>query len=110
MQTETLYKIRSWPDYNRALTQRGSVNVWVEEESLKKWYSSSQTCLAGRPETSSDKAILMLPTLREVFKLTLRSRQDFAQSLFKLMGLDLSVPSYTQISRRAQTLHKRIKK
>jgi len=105
MQTETLYKIRNWPEYNRALTQRGGVNVWVEEESLKKWYSSSHTCLAGRPETSSGHAVLMLLTLREVFKLTLRSLQVFVKSLFKLIGLDLLVPCYTQISRRAQTLH-----
>jgi hypothetical protein len=109
MQTEKTYKIHNWSDYNRALIQRGSINIWMEEESLKKWYSSSHTCLAGRPETYSDDAILMLLMIREVFKLTLRSLQGFTKSLFKLMNLDLSVPSYTQISRRAQTLHKRIK-
>jgi len=110
MQTEMTYKIRNWSEYNRALIQRGSINIWMEEESLKKWYSSSHTCLAGRPETYSDNAILMLLMLREVFKLTLRSLQGFTKSLFGMMGLDLSVPSYTQISRRAQTLHKSIKR
>lgn len=109
MQTEMTYKIRNWSEYNKALIQRGSINIWMEEESLKKWYSSSHTCLAGRPETYSDDAILMLLMLREVFKLTLRSLQGFTKSLFELMGLNLSVPSYTQISRRAQTLHKRIR-
>jgi hypothetical protein len=82
----------------------------VDEESLKKWYSSSHTCQAGRPATYSDEAILLLLTLREVFKLTLRSLEGFAKSLFTLMSLNLSIPSYTQISRRAQTLHKRIKR
>jgi len=94
--------------HNRALIQRGSINIWIEEESLKKWYSSSHTCAAGRPETYSDEAILMLLMLREVFKLTLRSLQGFVKSLFEYMGLDLTIPSYTQISRRAQTLHKQI--
>lgn len=108
MQTCTTYKIRNWSDYNKALIQRGSVTIWMEEESLKKWYSKSHTCLAGRPETYSDDAILMLLMLREVFKLTLRSLEGFTKSLLELMGLDLSVPSYTQISRRAQTLHNRI--
>jgi hypothetical protein len=110
MQTEMTYKIRNWSDYNRALIERGSINIWMEEESLKKWYSVSHTCLAGRPETYSDDAILMLLMLREVFRLTLRSLQGFTKSLFAMMGLDLLVPSYTQISRRAQTLHQRIKR
>jgi hypothetical protein len=109
MQNERTYKIRNWSEYNKALIQRGSINVWVDEDSLKKWYSSSHTCAAGRPATYSDEAILMLLTLREVFKLTLRSLQGFSQSLFELMGLNLPIPSYTQISRRAQTLHKHIR-
>lgn len=66
--------------------------------------------MAGRPTTYSDDAILMLLTLREVFKLTLRSLEGFAKSVLRLMGLDLLIPSYTQISRRAQTLHKRIQR
>lgn len=110
MQTGTTYKIRNWSDYNKSLIQRGSITIWVEEKSLNKWYSSAHTCLAGRPATYSDDAILMLLTLREVFKLALRSLEGFAKSLFDLMNLTLPIPSYTQISRRAQTLHKRIKR
>jgi len=110
MQTEMKYKILNWSEYNKALIQRGSLNIWIEEESLTKWYSSAHTCLAGRPETYSDDAILTLLILREVFKLTLRSLQGFIKSLFDLMNLDLSVPSYTQVSRRAQTLNKQLKR
>lgn len=110
MQTEATYKIRNWPEYNKALIQRGSITIWMEEKSLKKWYSSSHSCLAGRPQTFSDDAVLLLLTLREVFKLTLRSLHGFAKSLFEIMGLNLCVPSYTQISRRAQTLGKHLKK
>lgn len=82
----------------------------MEEEYLKKWYSTSHTCLAGRPETYSNDTILMLLIIREVFKLTLRSLQGFTKSLFECMSLNLSVPSYTQISRRAQNLHKHIRR
>lgn len=35
MQTETKYKIGNWAEYNRALIQRGSITIWIEEESLK---------------------------------------------------------------------------
>jgi len=82
----------------------------MDEESLRKWYSSFHTCIAGRSETYSDDAILLLLMLREVFKLTLRSLQGFVHSIFKFMGLVLSLPSYTQISRRSKDLHKRIKR
>jgi Transposase DDE domain len=108
MQTEAQYRIRNWPEYNRALIQRGSITIWIEEKSIKKWYSSTHTCMAGRPETYSDDAILMLLTLREVFKLTLRSLEGFTRSILELMELDLAIPSYSQISRRAMTLHKQI--
>ncbi|KAF3363013.1 putative transposase [Chlamydiales bacterium STE3] len=46
--------------------------------------------------------------LREVYKRSLRSLQGFVQSLFTAMGLSLPVPSYSQISRRATSLHKRV--
>ena len=36
MQTEMKYKILNWSEYNKALIQRGSLNIWIEEESLKK--------------------------------------------------------------------------
>jgi hypothetical protein len=108
MQTDVAYKIRNWSEYNRALIQRGSITVWVEEKFLKNWISFSHTGKTGRPETYSDDAILMLLVLREVFKLTLRSLQGFAKSLFQMMNLNLPIPCYTQICRRAKTLHKRI--
>jgi hypothetical protein len=108
MQAEPTYRIRNWPEYNRALIQRGSITVWIEENAVKNWFSSYHTCQAGRPATYSDEAILMMLTLREIYKCSLRSLQGFVQSLFAAMGLDLPVPSYSQISRRAQSLHKRI--
>jgi hypothetical protein len=38
----------------------------------------------------------------------MRGLQGFVQSLFYAMSLDLPVPSYSQISRRANSLHKRV--
>jgi hypothetical protein len=98
------YQIQNWSHYNRSLIQRGSINIWIDEASLHKWLSSDHTGKAGRPVTYSDDAILMLLIVRERFNLPLRGLQGFAQSLFSLKNLDLVVPSYTQICRRAQTL------
>lgn len=108
MQTEPTYRIRNWAEYNKALIQRGSIIIWMDEKAIKNWFFSYHTCRAGRPATYSDEAILMLLILREVYKRSLRSLQGFVQSLFKAMGLDLPVPSYSQISRRAKSLHKRV--
>lgn len=108
MQTEPTYRIRNWAEYNKALIQRGSITVWMDEKAIKNWFSSYHTCRVGRPATYSDEAILMLLILREVYKLSLRSLQGFVLSLFTAMGHDIRVPSYSQISRRAKLLHKRV--
>ena len=104
------YKITNWSQYNKALVKRGSINIWIEESSLEEWYSSFHTARAGRPFVYSDSAILMLLVIRERFNLTLRSLEGFVASIFKFMNLTIPVPSYTQICRRAKTLHKRIKR
>jgi transposase len=108
MQTEPTYRIRNWSEYNRALIQRGSITIWIDEKAVKNWFSSYHTCRAGRPATYSDEAILMMLILREVYKRSLRNLQGFVQSLFHAMGLNLPIPSYSQISRRAKSLHKRV--
>ena len=108
MQTEPTYRIKNWAEYNKALIQRGNISIWIDDKSVKNWFSSYHTCQAGRPATYSDEAILMMLILREVYKCSLRSLQGFVQSLFKAMDLDLPVPSYSQISRRAKSLHKRV--
>lgn len=108
MQNEPTYRIQNWSEYNRALIQRGSITVWIDEKAIRNWFSSYHTCRAGRPATYSDEAILMMLVLREVYRRSLRNLQGFVQSLFHVMGLDLPVPSYSQISRRAKALHKRV--
>ena len=108
MQTEPTYRIRNWSEYNKALIQRGSITIWIDEKSVKNWFSSYHTCQAGRPATYSDEAILMMLILREVYKRSLRNLQGFVQSLFHAMGLNLPLPSYSQISRRVKSLHKRV--
>ncbi len=93
------YRIENWPEYNKALIQRGSITIWFEDKALENWFSNTYTGQAGRPETYSNDAMLMLLILRERFGLTLRSLQGFATSLLLLMKLTLPVPSYTQICR-----------
>jgi transposase len=105
-----VYRIQNWSEYNRALIERGSITVWIEEEAIQKWFSNSSPGRAGRPETYSEESMLMLLVLRERFCLTLRALEGFVKSIFSLMSLGLPVPSYTQICRRAKTLHKKVER
>jgi hypothetical protein len=104
------YRVKNWPDYNKSLINRGSITFWFSEESIKKWVSCKQIRKKGRPEIYSDEAILCALMIREVYKLPLRMLQGFLISLFFMLGLNLPVPSYSQISRRNAGLNKKLKK
>ena len=92
----------SWGLYNRELIKRGSITFWICEESLANWFSCSEG--AGFQKIYSDLAIQLLLILRSRFGLTLRETEGFATSIFQMMGIDLPVPSYTTLSRRAKNL------
>ena len=48
----------------------------------------------------SDLAIELVLTLRLVFHLALRQAEQFAGIILRLLGLDLSVPDHSTLSRR----------
>lgn len=104
------YRIKNWKEYNRSLIHRGSITFWFSEESINKWHPASHTGEKGRPQIYSDDAILSALLVRTVYHLPLRSLQGFLNSLVSLLGLSISVPSYTQICRRAKDLGKALKK
>ena len=55
----------------------------------------------------ADMAIELVLTLRLVFHLTLRQAEGFARSVLRLLGLDLSVPDHTTLSRRSRAFAER---
>lgn len=50
----------------------------------------------------SDLAIELVLTLRLVFHLALRQAEAFVRSILRLLGLDLSVPDHSTLSRRGR--------
>lgn len=104
------YRVDNWPEYTRALINRGSLTVWVEDGALQSWLSKRKTGKRGRPQKYSDEAILMLLVVRQVYHLPLRALQGFVTSIFLLMGLDLPVPYFTQVSRRSKGLHRKMRR
>jgi hypothetical protein len=97
------YRVRNWKEYDAALVRRGSLTLWVEQETLRAWRYQGPT-QRGAQLQYSDLAIECLLTLRAVYHLTLRATEGFARSLFGVMGLDLEIPDHTTLSRRAATV------
>ena len=98
------YRIRNWPDYNAALAARGSLDIWVDEAVLSEWKNTEKTGKRGASNTYSDLAIETLLTLKSVYRQKLRQTIGFARSIFKLMSVELELPHFTTLSRRAHRL------
>jgi IS5 family transposase len=98
------YRVRNWAAYNASLRQRGSLTIWVDEESLTRWYAAPSGKV-GQPSLYSDVAIRMALTLRTVYRLALRQTEGFLASVFSMMGIDVDIPDYSTLCRRAKSLN-----
>ena len=103
-------RIINWTEYSRALVQRGSVSLWLSAEVIAKWSSPDHGWRNGRPREYSDEAILCLLAIRAVFNLPLRALHGFVRDLFERLGVQLKVPHFTTIGRRAAALSKKLPK
>src|SRR4051794_10648372 len=97
------HRVTNWAEYDAALRQRGSLTVWFTDEAVAAWRAEPRTTRGGQPWYSS-LAILTALTLRAVFRLGLRQTEGLIGSILRLLGLDLTVPVHTTLSRRAATL------
>src|SRR4051794_26099075 len=96
-------RVTNWAEYDAALRQRGSLTVWFSDEAIAAWHAEPRTTPGGQPHYSS-LAITTALTLKAVFRLALRQTEGLIGSIIGLLGLDLSVPDHTTLSRRAATL------
>lgn len=97
------YKITNWSAYNSGLKQRGSLTLWIDDTVAQSWYYQGPAKRGGQMIYSSD-CIVMLLSLKATFRLAFRQLEGFSESIFALAGVDLQVPSYTQICRRQEGL------
>lgn len=98
------YRLRNWPDYNKALVRRGSLTLWVGTDALEAWHNHERTGRRGCPRTYSAAAILTMASLAEVYGLPLRATEGLLASVIELLDLSLPVPCYTTLCRRRQSL------
>jgi hypothetical protein len=98
------YRIRNWPQYNKALTNRGSITFWFDEDSVQSWLNTEKSGKRGKPRTYGSACILCMLVLKSVYRLPQRATYGLVCSLMQLMELDLPVPHPTILSRRASSL------
>jgi hypothetical protein len=101
MSTPPRTPARDWAAYNRALVERGSLTVWIDADALANWSGAKDPHRIGRPFVYGDAAIQLILTLREMYRLPLRAAQGFAASIFRALGVALTVPHYSTLSRRS---------
>lgn len=98
------YKIRNWRKYNESLVQRGSVTFWFSEDVISQWHHTNAQPRRGHPFVFSDTAIECLLVLRELFQLPYRQTEGLGRSLAQLMEVQIEIPDYTSLAKRAAKL------
>ena len=77
--------------------------MWLSPEAIATWEPAHLGTRGGQPKYSN-LAIETPLTLRLLFHLPLRQTEGFLASIFGILGLALSVPDHTTLSRRGQSL------
>jgi hypothetical protein len=90
------FKVQNWPEYEAGLRRRGSLTLWIEDAALDHW----QTVGPGGEARYSDAAIQTTLMVRSAFRLAFRQTEGLMASVIALMGLTLSAPDHTTMSRR----------
>ena len=100
---KSLYSVKNWSEYDKALVQRGSITIWMWEGFEKTWLYVGEK-QRGSQFDYSDQAILMMLTVKEVFHLTNRGVEGFMRSIFQLRKINLPVPDHSTLSKRGKDL------
>ena len=91
------FKVQNWAEYEAGLRRRGSLMLWIEEATLDRWQSVGPKGQARYHAIAIETCLL----LRSAFKMALRQAEGLMDSVLSLMGLPISAPDHTTVSRRA---------
>lgn len=95
------YRTTNWSSYNAALRQRGSLLIWLDQETA--WLAPHEG-RPGRPPVFSNAAMQFCLSIKVLFKLPLRQTAGMVASLLRLAGLDRPVPDFSTLCPRQKSL------
>jgi len=105
------YRLRNWSKYNNALKNRGKIVFMITRNIEDTWLAlEPDKKLPGAPVVFTDKAIEISLQIRELFHLPLRQTEGFIEGLFKSLGINVPVPNYSLLSKRAEGLELKLKR
>ena len=104
-QAKTSYKVTNWRKYNESLVRRGEFTLWFDDDVIENWEHANDEVKVGAPFVYSDTAIECLLVLRELFHLPYRQTEGLGRSLVKLMQVDVPIPDFTSLAKRAANLN-----
>lgn len=98
-------KIVNWPEYNLGLKKRHDISLWIDPHIVRTWRAQSeeQAVGPGRKTEYSILAISFCFKIKEALGLTFRGAEGFLGGLFSMLGIELAVPDYTTLCRRARS-------
>ncbi len=97
------HRVTNWSDYNESQRQRGDLTVWISEDNLGLW-SAPRRKTRGGQRRYSDLAIELCLTLGMVYRQPLRQTQGLMRSIAALLGVEITVPDFSTLSRRGNHL------
>lgn len=95
------YKTTNWPEYNKALTNRGNLTIWFD---TKMQWQSPLNGKRGKPQVFSDAAIQFCLMMKSLFQLPLRQTTGLVQSIIRLSNLAWDTPNFWTICRRQKQI------
>ena len=100
---KTLYRVKNWSEYDKALVQRGSITIWLSDDFEKSWQYVGEKRRGSQYEYSA-RAITIMLMMKNVFHMPNRATEGFVNSIFAMLGVHLAVPDHTTLSRRGKDL------
>lgn len=97
------YKLINWSSYNESLKKRGKITIWLSNEMTSGWLYEGIHKPGGKV-TYSDLSIEFCLVMKYLYALGYRQTEGFVDDLFKMLKIELPVPSYTQINRRSKNI------
>jgi hypothetical protein len=96
-------KERNWSQYNQKLKQIARIDFFISKEAIENWYYRG-TRKHGGKIIYSDQVVELCLLMKEFYQLPYRQTEGFVCSVFEKVNLELKIPDYTTISRRASSL------